>query len=56
LKRSTALHVPIIVGRSHPDFAVLTVSWELALRADGYADSTVTAYQNAVRSLAGWAR
>jgi site-specific recombinase XerD len=39
---------------SHPDFAVLTVSWELALRADGYADNTVRAYQNAVRSLAGW--
>src|SRR5215211_6580048 len=38
----------------HPDFAVLTVSWELALRADGYADHTVKAYQNAVRSLADW--
>jgi hypothetical protein len=24
------------------------------LRADGYADNTVKAYQNAVRSLAGW--
>ncbi len=30
---------------SHPDFAALTVSWELALRADGYADNTVKAYQ-----------
>ena len=39
---------------SHPDFAVLTVSWELALRADGYAVNTVKAYQNAVRSLADW--
>jgi site-specific recombinase XerD len=39
---------------SHPDFAVLTVSWELALRADGYANGTVKAYQNAVRSLADW--
>jgi site-specific recombinase XerD len=39
---------------SHPDFAVLTVSWELALRADGHADNTVKAYQNAVRSLASW--
>jgi site-specific recombinase XerD len=38
----------------HPDFAVVTVSWELALRADGYADNTVKAYQNAVRSLADW--
>jgi hypothetical protein len=35
----------------HPDFAVLILSWELALRADGYADNTVKAYQNAVRSL-----
>ena len=41
-------------GIQHPDFAVLTVSWELALRADGYAANTVKAYQNAVRSLAGW--
>jgi site-specific recombinase XerD len=39
---------------SHPDFAVLTVSWELALRADGYADNTVKAYQKAVRSLSDW--
>jgi hypothetical protein len=39
---------------SHPDFAVLTVSWELALRADGYADNTVKAYQKAMRSLADW--
>jgi site-specific recombinase XerD len=39
---------------SHLDFAVLTVSWELALRADGYADNTVKAYQKAVRSLADW--
>ena len=38
----------------HPDFAVLTVSWELALRAAGYADNTVKAYQKAVRSLAEW--
>jgi hypothetical protein len=42
-----------MVGMNHPDFAVLTVSWELALRADGYADYTVKAYQNAVRSVAG---
>ena len=33
---------------------MLTVSWELALRAAGYAANTVRAYQNAVRSLAGW--
>jgi hypothetical protein len=39
---------------SHPDFAVLTVSWELALRADGYAENTVRAHQNVVRSMTGW--
>ena len=39
---------------SHPDFAVLTVSWELALQANGDAENTVRAYQNLVRSLAGW--
>jgi hypothetical protein len=40
---------------SHPDFAVLTVSWELALRADGYADNTVKAYQKAVAAWpTGW--
>jgi site-specific recombinase XerD len=33
---------------------VLTVSWELAPRSDRYADGTVKAYQNAVRSLADW--
>ena len=38
---------------SHLDFAVLTVSWELALRADGYADNTIKASQNAARSLVG---
>jgi hypothetical protein len=46
--------VPRIFGRSHLDFDVFTVSWELALRADGYADNTVTAYQRAVQNLAGW--
>jgi hypothetical protein len=48
--------MPIMISMSHPDFAVLTVSWELALRADSYANGTVTAYQNAVRSLDGWRR
>ena len=43
---------PINFDMCHPEFAVLTVSWELALRADGYADNTVKAYQNAVRRLA----
>lgn len=35
---------------SHPDFAVLTVSWELALQADSYADGTVNAYQSAAKA------
>lgn len=30
------------------------MSWELALRADGYAENTVKAYRKAVRSLADW--
>ncbi|MEV7267111.1 tyrosine-type recombinase/integrase [Micromonospora aurantiaca] len=38
----------------HPDFAVLTESWDLALRADGYAPNTITSYQRAVRQLADW--
>lgn len=38
----------------HLDFAVLTVFWELARRTDGLAENTVRAYQNPVRSLAGW--
>jgi len=38
----------------HPDFELLGTSWELALRADGYSDNSVRAYQNAVRSLAAW--
>jgi hypothetical protein len=37
---------PDVVGLSHPDFAVLTVSWELALRVDGYAENTVRADQD----------
>src|SRR5919106_6266098 len=49
-----ALHVPLIVGISHPDFAVLTVPWELALRADGYADNTVKAYQNSAAPENVW--
>src|SRR6266536_3910719 len=39
---------------THPDFDVLTVSWDLTLRADGYANNTLLAYRNAVRSLARW--
>src|SRR5574341_337666 len=39
---------------AHPDFEVFTVSWDLALRADGYANNTVASYRLAVRSLADW--
>jgi site-specific recombinase XerD len=38
----------------HPDFAPLTDSWNLSLRADGYADNTITSYTRAVTYLAGW--
>jgi hypothetical protein len=48
--------MPIMISMSHPDFAVLTVFWELALRADGYANGTVKAYQDDVQSLDGWRR
>jgi len=41
---------------AHPTFDVLIISWELTLPADAYAADTVKAYQNAVRSLAGWLR
>ncbi|HYT25901.1 MAG TPA: site-specific integrase, partial [Actinomycetota bacterium] len=36
----------------HPDFALLGASWELALRADGYAEHTVRSYRRALASLA----
>lgn len=39
---------------AHPDFEILADSWELALRADGYADNTVASYRRALRSLADW--
>jgi site-specific recombinase XerD len=39
---------------THPDFALLTTSWDLALRADGYSDSTVRSYRQAVAGLAAW--
>jgi site-specific recombinase XerD len=39
---------------AHPDFDVFTVSWELSMRADGYAENTLLAYREAVHSLAGW--
>ncbi len=38
----------------HPEFEVLGASWELALRADGYAANSVLAYRLALQSLAGW--
>lgn len=39
---------------THPDFAALTISWELSLRADGYSDNTVKSYLRAVADFAGW--
>jgi hypothetical protein len=33
-----------------PGLRLLTVSWELALQADGYADGTVNAYQSAAKA------
>jgi site-specific recombinase XerD len=39
---------------AHPDFDVFTVSWGLALRADGYAHNILVAYRTAVRNLADW--
>jgi integrase/recombinase XerC len=40
--------------RMHPDFVVLAASWELALRADGYAERTVDSYHRALFTFAGW--
>ncbi|NES30069.1 tyrosine-type recombinase/integrase [Micromonospora terminaliae] len=39
---------------AHDEFADLGDSWELALRADGYSDNTITSYRRALRSLAAW--
>jgi site-specific recombinase XerC len=39
---------------AHPDFAVLGVSWQLSLRADGYAPRTLDSYQRALRSFTAW--
>jgi site-specific recombinase XerD len=38
----------------HPDFEPFAVSWELSLRADGYAPNTLKSYGAAVRHVAGW--
>lgn len=38
----------------HPDFAALDESWDLALRADGYAANTLISYHRAVRLFALW--
>ncbi|ROT29694.1 tyrosine-type recombinase/integrase [Micromonospora sp. HM5-17] len=39
---------------AHPDFALLSDSWRLALEADGYSPATVRSYLGAVRNLATW--
>lgn len=38
----------------HPDFAAFADSWDLALRADGYAGNTLAAYGRALAVFAGW--
>ncbi len=39
---------------THPNFALLTTSWDLTLRADGYAANTLRLYRDSVASLARW--
>lgn len=41
-------------SQAHPDFATLATSWELALRADGYADNTCRSYLGSIGHFAGW--
>lgn len=38
----------------HPDFAALADSWELSLRADGYAKNTLGSYRAALIHFADW--
>jgi site-specific recombinase XerD len=38
----------------HPEFATLIVSWELSMRAEGYAPGTIATYRLAVNQLARW--
>jgi site-specific recombinase XerD len=40
--------------RMNPDFELLSVSWELTLRADGYAPNSIASYRAALRSLAAY--
>lgn len=42
------------MSEPHPDFATLTLSWHLALDADGYAVNTLDSYGRALRSFAVW--
>ncbi|MEV0269199.1 tyrosine-type recombinase/integrase [Hamadaea sp. NPDC050747] len=39
---------------AHPDFALLSDSWELTLRADGYAANTLSSYRRALAHFAAW--
>lgn len=39
----------------HPEFVALEPSWELALRADGYADNSVATFLRGFRHLVRWA-
>jgi site-specific recombinase XerD len=38
----------------HPDFALFADSWELALRADGYAANTLASYRKALTEFSEW--
>lgn len=40
--------------QAHPEFADLGSSWELTLRADGYAANTLRSYLAAMANLVGW--
>jgi integrase/recombinase XerC len=38
----------------HPDWQVLTASWDLSLRADGYSANTLRTYRTGLASLTDW--
>lgn len=40
----------------HPDFAALGDSWDLSLRADGYAANTLLSYRAGLANFAAWLR
>lgn len=44
----------MVSSATAPEFATLTPSWELSLRADGYARNTLISYTAAVRQFGDW--